>query len=99
MAVGKRTSTDQPLTEHDVAERLDAAALRVWRILSDARQLGIMGPVRSSRYWHGAVNHMLGELEAWNVEPWHLPEAPVEPDVPDVPETTTATAAAIEAGS
>ena len=32
---GKRLSTDDPLTEHDVAERLSAAMLRVYRILSD----------------------------------------------------------------
>jgi hypothetical protein len=66
MAVGKRHSTDQPLTEHDVADRLSNAMLRALRILEDSRQLGLMAEVKSSRYYHPELIHYLEkELEAW----------------------------------
>lgn len=78
MAVGKRLSTSEPLTEHDVAERLDHAALRLLRIMYDLRENSpeLVGPVRASRYWTGAVNALAYELarDEWNVEPHPLRE-------------------------
>lgn len=52
MASGKRPSVDEPLTEHDVAERLDKACLRVWNILISVEQMGpeMVKAVRASRY-------------------------------------------------
>jgi hypothetical protein len=72
MAVGKRHSTEDPLTEHDVAERLDKAALRTLRILMDARQMGIMEQVKVSRYLTNSVNALAAELETWGVTPREL---------------------------
>lgn len=66
MAVGKRHSTDQPLTEHDVAERLTHAALRTYTILVQMREQDMMDVVKSSRYHHPELLQMLrDELEAW----------------------------------
>lgn len=65
-AVGKRRSPDEPLTEHDVAERLSKAALRTWRILSEARQLGLMDQVKHSRYLPGGeLRALREELDLW----------------------------------
>lgn len=69
MSVGKRLSTDEPLTEHDVAARLDAALMRVWRIAHDARVN--QGPefyeaVRNSRYLTNAITEVERELAYWH---------------------------------
>lgn len=82
MAAGKRLSTDQPLTEHDIADRLDRAALRLLRIMWDARQLGLMDPVRGSRYFTNVCGALQAELEAWGVEPAPLDEQQVPDDLP-----------------
>jgi hypothetical protein len=66
---GKRLSTADPLTEHDVAERLDNAAMRVVRIMLDARQTGLAGPVKRSRYLTNSLSMLAAELEAWNAVP------------------------------
>ncbi len=74
MAMGKRTSADQPLTEHDIAARLDRAAMRVLRILMDARQIdGLMDAIKGSRYLTNTLNGLAAELQAWDVEPMALP--------------------------
>lgn len=66
MSVGKRLSTEEPLTEHDVAERLSKAALRVTKIMSEARQLGLMDEVKRSRYLVGGTFTMMQEeLDKW----------------------------------
>ncbi len=66
MPPGKRTGSDQPLTEHDVAERLDKAALRTLRILMEARQIpGLQDAVKGSRYLGNTTNALAAELEAW----------------------------------
>ena len=68
--VGKRYSKDDPLGPHDVADRLDRAALRVWRIISLVEDAGedFADGVRSSRYLtnalaecRDAINRFLGE--------------------------------------
>lgn len=69
MSAGKRLRPSDPLTEHDVAERLDRAALRTARIMSDARQLGYMDAVKHSRYLHGALGILAAELAMWGVTP------------------------------
>lgn len=69
MAVDKRRSTDDPLTEHDVAERLDKAALRTYRIMTEAREMGLMDAVRASRYFSNIVSALAAELAEWGVEP------------------------------
>lgn len=66
---GKRLHASDPLTEHDVAERLDKAALRVVRIMSDARQQGYMDAVKHSRYLTGALNLLAAELDLWDARP------------------------------
>jgi hypothetical protein len=76
---GKRLSTTEPLTEHDVAERLDKAALRVVRIMSDIRQQGFMDLVKHSRYLTGALNILAAELKLWGVEPREDWEAATDP--------------------
>lgn len=69
MSVGKRTSTEQPLTEHDVAERLGKSLLRTLRIMQEARSLGLMPGVQSSRYYPTGLPEMLAEeLREWGVE-------------------------------
>lgn len=66
MSTGKRLSTDRPLTEHDVAERLDRAALRVLNILTDARAAGIQTAVGGSRYLAAnALESLTEELDVW----------------------------------
>lgn len=75
MALGKRTSTDDPLTEHDVAERLDHAAVRTLRILMDVRQTeGLYEAVRGSRYLTNSLNALAAELVTWEIEPEDLRE-------------------------
>lgn len=78
MTAGKRTGTDQPLTEHDVAERLDHAALRLLRIMQDVRlnHPELLGPVRGSRFLTNAVNALAYELKhpEWNISPVPLRE-------------------------
>lgn len=69
MAVGKRLSTDEPLTEHDVADRLDKAALRLLRIMWDARQLGMVEAVSNSRYFTNVTGALRAELDEWGIEP------------------------------
>lgn len=69
MSAGKRLSTNEPLTEHDVAERLDRAAIRTVRILMDARQVGVMEQVRHSRYLTNSLGILAAELRVWGVEP------------------------------
>lgn len=66
---GKRLRTSDPLTEHDVAERLDRAAYRVARIMLDARRDGYMDLVKHSRYLTGALQLVAAELALWGVEP------------------------------
>lgn len=66
---GKRLSTADPLTEHDVADRLDKALLRAIRIMSDARQQGYMDLVKRSRYLTNTPGMMAAELKLWGAEP------------------------------
>lgn len=66
---GKRLRTGDPLTEHDVAERIDRAALRLARIMGDIRQQGGMEPVKHSRYLAGALPILAAELQLWGIEP------------------------------
>lgn len=66
--VGKRLSTNEPLTEHDVAERISHAADRLLRILMDIRQQegDLFKDVRTSRYLPGGELQMLHEeLRLW----------------------------------
>lgn len=74
MALGKRTNGDQPLTEHDIAERLDHAAMRCLTILMLARDFGMIEEVKSSRYLTNSLNGLLAELQEWGVEPQALEE-------------------------
>lgn len=70
MSVGKRLSTDEPLTEHDIAARLDRAVERVWRIMLDARQIGLAQQVKHSRYLtYPTLGILRAELDAWGVTP------------------------------
>lgn len=73
MAVGKRSSTSDPLTEHDVADRLDKAGLRVLRIMMDVRQIpGAQEAVKSSRYLTNVLNALAWELQEWGFTPQEL---------------------------
>jgi hypothetical protein len=69
MPPGKRLSAGDPLTEHDVAERIDRAALRLLRIMGDIRQQGGMEAVRHSRYLTNVLGMLAAELTLWGVEP------------------------------
>lgn len=74
-APGKRLNTDEPLTEHDVAERLAKSVERTLRILMDVRQSpgDLFLDVKTSRYLPGGLLEALAaELRAWGVEP-HVP--------------------------
>jgi hypothetical protein len=86
MAVGKRLSADQPLTEHDLAERLDRAALRVWRILQIAEETGLQEQVRSSRYLTNSVMALRAKLEEWDIPSVPMP-ASREPGPPPPSDT------------
>lgn len=76
MSVGKRTDAGDPLTEHDVAERLDRAAARLLRILMDVRQIpGLAEDVKASRYLSaGLLEGLAAELETWGIEPSPIPD-------------------------
>lgn len=79
MAAGKRLYTSDPLNEHDVAERLDKAALRALRILMEVRQTeGLFEAVRESRY-HTNVVEMLGKEIA---EHWSYAALVIHPSQP-----------------
>lgn len=83
MSLGKRLGTDEPLTEHDVAERLDRAASRVLRILWDTRQLGLAQQVRASRYLtSNTLGILRAELDLWDIEPAPL-SGQLDPLTPD----------------
>jgi hypothetical protein len=69
MSVGKRSSADQPLTEHDVAERLDKASMRVLTILMQTREMGLMDKVKHSRYLTNSLNALAAELVEWEITP------------------------------
>lgn len=72
MAYGKRLSTADPLTEHDVAERLTHSAERTLRILMDVRQTegDLFEDVKHSRYLLGGLLEALAaELQTWGVHP------------------------------
>jgi hypothetical protein len=67
---GKRSRTDEPLTEHDVAERLDRAVMRVVRIMFDVRENmppEMVDLVKRSRYTTNALYLLADELVAWGV--------------------------------
>lgn len=66
MALGKHRNSDEPLTEHDVAERLSGSIKRTWTILLQARELGMMDGVKTSRYLvGGGFEGLSAELEHW----------------------------------
>lgn len=69
MNAGKRRSVDEPLTEHDVADRLDRAAVRTLRILMDVRQQpgDLYEQVRASRYLTNSLSALMAELALWGV--------------------------------
>lgn len=70
---GKRTSTDEPLTPHDVAQRLDRAALRVLRIMMEVRQTpGLQEAVLASRYHTNVMDELAAELQRWGIEPFRV---------------------------
>lgn len=56
--VGKRLNKDDPLGPHDIADRLDRATLRVWRILLLTDDAGpeFRQAVRGSRYLTNAIS-------------------------------------------
>lgn len=74
--VGKRLSTKDPLTVHDVAERLDKAMLRTVSILLEARSLGLMEGVLASRYHTNVATMLAEELAMWGIEPEPVPPSP-----------------------
>jgi hypothetical protein len=83
MPAGKRLQAGDPLTEHDVAGRLDKAALRTLRILLSMRQLGLMDEVKHSRYLTDSLSMLAAELKAWAVDPqpgW-AGDYPAGPDI------------------
>lgn len=83
MSAGKRYDTSEPLTEHDVAARLNRSAERVLRIMWDTRQLGLAKQVRDSRYLtHDVLGHLRAELDLWDVEPRPL-AGQLDPLTPD----------------
>ena len=89
MSVGKRYNTTEPLTEHDVADRLEKAMLRVWRIMVDARQMegevgtypNLMDAVKSSRYLTNVPMALMWELERWGYFPQCASKEQEEVDV------------------
>lgn len=66
-SIGKRTSADQPLTEHDIAERLCHSAMRTLKILMDVRQHegDLFTDVKQSRYMNGTLELLAEELQRW----------------------------------
>lgn len=96
MAVGKRSSTGDPLTEHDVAARIDHAALRLWKLLLEFRQLGMTEQIRGSRYSTNALEGLADEMQTWGIEP-RAPRPSTEP--PTVrPDSSADTANQLEGG-
>ena len=71
MAVGKRSSKDDPLTEHDVAASIDRRIAGLLELMYDTRvNVGNHEKVQASRYLTGlALESLAGELEAWGVRP------------------------------
>lgn len=72
MSAGKRLDKDDPLTEHDIADRLARAAYRLLRIMQDVRQLpgDVMQDVQQSRYLPaGLLDDLAAELREWGAEP------------------------------
>lgn len=70
MSVGKRLSPDEPLTEHDVAERLSKALERVYRILADVEQdPRLHRAVLRSRYLSMLPNDSVRPLERFYAGP------------------------------
>lgn len=70
MSVGKRLSTDEPLTEHDVAERLSKALLRVWRIAEEVTADPMLHrAVLSSRYLAVSLPNVLDALSRLRQDP------------------------------
>lgn len=70
--VGHRCSGGaKVLTPDDVAKKLENAALRVWRIMMDARQNEDLYPaLQNSQYTHsGALSGLMAELLAWEIKP------------------------------
>ncbi len=78
MTAGKRLGVDDPLTEHDVADRLNRATLRVLRILMDARDLGLAESVKGSRFHTNSLNALRSELDAWGIQPIPITVNPME---------------------
>lgn len=81
MALDKRRDTDQPLNEHDVAERLTKAAVRLYRILVELRELGMAEAVQHSRYYHEEMLAAVADELAtgWQVEPKPLKPSAASP--------------------
>jgi hypothetical protein len=73
MAVGKRLATSEPLTEHDVAERVDKAVNRALVLLTEIRLIDgnndmgepMFDAVRRSRYLTNVGTLLKEELERW----------------------------------
>lgn len=66
MAVGKRLSADEPLTEHDLAERLSKSIQRTWTILLQVREMGMMDDVKASHHMvGGGIEGLSEELDRW----------------------------------
>jgi hypothetical protein len=65
--VSKRLSASDPLTEHDVAERIDRAAMRLLRMLGDVREADgdLFDDVRRSRYHSNALDLLAEEIALW----------------------------------
>lgn len=72
MSAGKRTSTADPLTEHDVADRIDKAGLRLLRILIEIREMEMVEEVKTSRYFTNALPALAAEMQTWGIEPHPL---------------------------
>ena len=67
MSVDKRHSTEDPLTEHDVAERLSHAMLRVWRILTAITDDPVLHEaVKHSRFLVVQPYQLIEALEAFD---------------------------------
>lgn len=64
MSVGKRLSTAEPLTEHDVAERLSHAMERTWRIIEEVvGDPALHQGVYSSRYLNVHPDQLIDALQ------------------------------------
>jgi hypothetical protein len=66
---GKRHTSQDPLTEHDIAERISRAAARYIGLLMEAENLGMKDLVRHSRYIDVSTFKMVQEETAkWQTE-------------------------------